>query len=184
MTIREQIERLDELIDFVENELPDYAHRVAANDLAALVAKRVIETGTNYKGGKFSPYSSNQIPAYKFWGKSRNQTAERKVRNLSKARGALSYGEFRELNNLLTRNKNFEFFGEMWKKFGVVSYTNSGGRFKVVIGGQTDSAQRKIDENSDREGISIIEANEQEIALMQATTQAWLEQQADRILNG
>lgn len=184
MSIREQIERLDELIDFVENELPNYAHRVAANDLAALVAKRVIETGTNYKGGKFSPYSSNKIPAYKYWGKSRNQTAERKVRNLSKARGALSYGEFRELNNLLTTNKNFEFFGELWRKFGIVSYSNERGRFKIIIGGQTTAAQQKIDENSDREGISIIEASEQEIALIQRTTQAWLEQQADRILNG
>lgn len=184
MTIREQIERLDELIDFVENELPNYAHRVAANDLAALIAKRVIETGTNYKGAKFSAYSTNKVPAYKFWGKSRNQTAEKKVRKISRARGALSYSEFRGLNNLLTTNKNFEFFGEMWKKFGVVSYTNNGGNFRVTLGGQTTTAQKKIDENSNREGVSVIEASQREINIIAATTQAWLERQADRILNG
>lgn len=184
MTIREQIEAFEELIQFIENELPKYAETVAASDLAALIANRVINRGENYKGASFKPYSANQIPAYRFWGKSRNQSAEREVRKRSRARGVLSYVEFRELNRLKANKKNFEFTGEMWRKFGVIRSTYSDGRFKITIGGQTPSVQLKIDENSDREGISIIEASQSEIDLITRTTQEWLTAQANRILNG
>ena len=183
MSLREQIEALEELIDFVETKLPIYAEKVAASDLAALVADRVINNGENFRGGSFKPYSTNQMAAFRFWGKSRNQSAEKEVRKRSKARGTLSYTEFRELNKLNTV-KNFEFTGEMWKKFGVISFSFSGDLIKIKIGGQTPIAQTKIDENSKREGISIIEASPAEVAIIARTSAAWFEEQANIILNG
>lgn len=184
MGIREQIQRLDELIAFIENELPEYGERVAATDLAALVADRVINKGEDHTGAAFKPYSVQTVAAWRFWGKSRNQSAEKKVRDLSRRRGALSYSDFRELNNLNTNVKNFEFTGEMWKKFGVVRSSSSSTGFSVSIGGTTAASQLKIDENSAREGVSIVEASETEVATVGRTSQAWLEEQAERILNG
>lgn len=183
MDIYEQINRLDELINYVNNELPIFAQNVAAADLAALVTNRVVQKGENYKGGQFSPYSTQTVAAWRFWGKSRTQAAEKKVRAQAKAKGALSYKTFRELNNLKAGAKNFEFTGEMWRKFGIVSTIRTGPNFKIKIGGTTTAAQDKIDENSAREGLSIVEASEKERQIVQQTAQGWLNRQANRILN-
>lgn len=200
MSVEEQIKRLEDLINYVEKELPLYVERVIASDLAALVANRVTQKGEDFKGGSFSPYSTVKIPSRFFWGKSRNQTAETKVRAFTAAEakanraakksggakvgGALSYADFRKLNNLKTDKKNFEFTTEMWRKFGVV-YSNSsaGGTFNVKLGGLSTEAQRKIDENSAKEGYSIIEANEKERNIAQRTAGMWLDDTANRILN-
>lgn len=184
MDIYEQIARFDELTEYIKNELPVFAEQVAANDLAALVTNRVVQRGENYLGSQFSPYSRNTVAAWRFWGKSRTQAAERRVRAKSRAKGALSYVEFRQLNNLKTDKKNFEFTGEMWRKFGIVRVQITGDRFKVSLGGTSTAAQDKIDENSKREGLSIIEANEAEKALVQRTVAGWIDRQAERILNG
>lgn len=184
MDIYEQIRRFDDLIEYVTNELPIFAQQVTANDLAAAVSSRVIDQGLNFKGQPFSPYSKKTIPAFRFWGKSRTQAAEKKVRDLARNKGALSYDGFRGLNNLRTGTKNFEFTGEMWRKFGIVRTNLLGERFTISLGGTTTAAQTKIDENSEREGVSIIEASADDEKLVQRTTQGWLDRNAERILNG
>jgi len=184
MSIEEQIAKLEQLQDYLRNELPVFAEQVAANDLAALVSNRVIQKGENYLGGQFKPYSTNTVAAWRFWGQSRTQAAEKRVRARSRARGVMSYVEFRGLNNLNTDRKNFQFTGEMWRKFGIVRVQLLGNNFKIRVGGTTPAAQTKIDENSAREGLSIIEANEREIALIQQSTLNWIAEQADRIING
>lgn len=184
MDIYEQIERVKRLREYLTNELPVFAEQVLATDLVAVVTNRVVQKGENYLGSSFSPYSTNTVAAWRFWAKSRNQKAERKVRALARAKGALSYTEFRELNNLNTNVKNFEFTGEMWRKFGIVRVNVKGENFKISIGGTTSAAQTKIDENSKREGLSIIEASESERLLVQTTAKDWVDQQAERILNG
>lgn len=184
MDIYEKIERLKRLREYLTNELPIFAEQVLATDLIAVVTNRVVQKGENYLGVPFSPYSTNTVAAWRFWGKSRNQKAERKIRALARAKGALSYTEFRGLNNLNTNVKNFEFTGEMWRKFGIVRVNVTGERFKISIGGTTSVAQKKIDENSSREGVSIIEASEAEKTLVETTTKDWIDRQAERILNG
>jgi len=188
-SVKDQIEKLDRLIEFIENELPNYAADVLAIQMVGLVSERVTQTGVDFKGGNFKPYSNKTIPSYLFWGKSRTQAAEKKVRALSRKKdsngkktGALSYEEFRGINNLKTDKKTFEFTGEMWRKLGVVKRTKSGTKFTVIIGGTSTAAQEKIDENSEREGISIIEANEREKTLSQKGAKDWLESNAQRIL--
>lgn len=183
MTLDEQIQRFDRLTDYLENELPGFAEQVAANDLAALVTNRVVQKGENYKGGKFKPYSRKTIPAFRFWGKSRTQAAEKKVRAKARAHTVLSYADFRELNNLSGTVKNFNFTGEMWRKLGVVAVKSRPGKVVVSVGGTTSVAQDKIDQNSDCEDINIIEANNSERVLVGKAFQNWLDKQANRILN-
>lgn len=185
MDIYSQIARFDDLILFIQNELPNYAAEVAANDLVALITNRVTIEGKDQNGNSFSSYSTNPIAAGKLWGKSRTQEAERKVRALAKARGALSYKEFREINNLKTDKKNFEFTGEMFRKFGVVRNSSGpDGAFTVTMAGLTSEAQMKLDENSEQEGQSIIEASEEEKEIIALTLQSWFDENANRILNG
>ena len=182
--IYEQISKFDELINFVENQLPEFAKQVLSADLVALVTNRVVQRGEDYTGVRFSAYSVTTVAAYRFWGKSRTQAAEKIIRAKARAKGALSYKEFRGINNLKTDKKNFEFTGEMWKKFGVIRSVVSGSKFTVSIGGTTTASQNKIDDNSQREGLSIIEASDDERDLVSRTTEDWISQHANRILNG
>jgi len=182
MTLAEQIAALDKLIMFVENELPKYVEQVAASDLAALVANRVITTGEDSDGAKFSPYSTNKNRAAAYIGKSRNQAAERKIKALQRAGTAISYTTFRELNNLQTDFKKYEFTSEMWKKFGVTRSDLTQDSYKITIGGTSTAAQEKIDANSAYENQSIIEASEGERVTVQNTASSWLEEQVKRIL--
>lgn len=183
MTLDEQIRRFDNLLDFLDNELPVLAEQVLATDLVALITNRVVQRGETYLGGKFKPYSRRTVAAYRFWGKSRNQAAEKKVRALARARAGITYADFRSLNNLETSVKNFEFTGEMWRLFGIRAVQRSSRTTRIQIGGTTAASQKKIDENSSREGISIIEPSQSEVNIVASTAQAWFDREASRILN-
>jgi len=186
--LREFIGNIDDLQNYINTELPEYAKQVAVNDVATLVTNRVVQRGENYLGNPFSPYSDKDVAAWRFYGKSRTQAAEKKVRALTKKKGkkkgVLSSKGFRLLNNLKVDKKNFEFTSEMWRKFGLVNFSSvAGGTFKISLGGTTTAAQKKIDANSAQEGLSIIEANDNEKALANRAMLAWLEDQTERILN-
>lgn len=184
MTVREQIERLDRLIEFLENELPTFSEQVLAADLVALITNRVVQKGEDHTGSKFKAYSTKQVAAFRFLGKGRNKGADAKVKKIIKSKGGLSYAGFRQLNNLNTNVKNFEFTGSMWRKFGVVKKTEAFNVFVISMGGTTGDSQDKIDSNSNREGISIIEASFIEQDIVRDTAGEWLEETIKRILNG
>ncbi len=181
-SIRDTINSFDELLRYVDNGLKDVAESVYGTDLTALVTNRVVQRGQDFRGRPFKPYSTKTVAAFRFWGRSRNQSAEERVRKISRAGGALSYSEFRGLNNLNTDKKNFEFTGQMWRQFGIVKINVNDGRFKIVIAGTTTDAQKKIDENTEREGISIIEASDGERGVATEGIRAWLDQASNRII--
>lgn len=62
-----------------------------------------------------------------------------------------------------TEFKNFEFTGEMWRKFGEKSSSKTEKTLSVTIGGTNADSQMKIDDNSEREGMVIIEPSQSEI---------------------
>ena len=181
-SIRDTIRQFDELLSYVDAGLQDVATAVYGTDLVALVTNRVVQRGETFNGSRFKPYSRRTVAAWRFWGKSRNQSAENKVRAISREGGALSYAEFRGLNNLNTDKKNFEFTGQMWRQFGIVKISVNDGRFKVLIAGTSKDAQQKIDENTEREGVSIIEASQDEREVATEGLRSWLDQASNRIL--
>lgn len=182
--IEENIKRFDILIEYIEKQLPLKAQAIASNDLVAMVTNRVVQKGKDYRGQTFSAYSNIKIHAKEFIGKSRVASVDKKIQAMAKKNQLISYKEFRELNNLETSKKNFEFTGEMWRKFGVIKFVVSGDNFKIIIGGKTPEAQKKIDENSYSENESIIEANEDERKFYETTLNTWLNNETERILNG
>lgn len=141
---------------------------IAANDLASVIAARVVQRGENANGQLFSPYSSTPYYASSFKGKAR--------RNITPlARGTkITYGKFRELQGLNATPKNFEFTGDMWRNFGVIEVSESNGVIKANIGGKTESSAKKIAILSKQEGIDIARASASEEALVRSFYQNWL----------
>lgn len=173
-TIKEQIKAIRDAKRFIRNELPKQAKKVAKNDLVALITNRVVQKGESASGAFFSSYSTKQVAAFRFVGKSRINSADKKIRAKAKKGTALSYKEFRKLNNLKSDKKNFEFTNEMWRKFGIVTFASNNGNFSIVLGGRTKASQDKINDNSGREKISIIEASKKEVAIVTKTIKDWL----------
>ena len=135
---------------------------VIGADLAAQIANRVISTGEDSQGGKFSPYSTKDGPAWWYFGRSVNAGGEAKVRAAAKKREGVSYSDFRLFNNRGVANKNFFFSGELWRHFGVKSVAYSGGIYTLLVGGKTQASEEKIGWMNGQERRSIIAPNRAE----------------------
>ena len=136
---------------------------VAGNSMCAEIANRVINTGKSDTGALFSPYSTKQVPAYLYKGRSRSAGGEARVARAAKERKPISYREFRELNNLPGAPKNFSFTNDMWSHFGVKKVQGTGGKYVLTIGGTTQNAANKIEWLSYQEGKSIIAPTKDEL---------------------
>lgn len=154
----------------------------AGADAAALVENRIVARGEKSGGGRLSPYSNKEVPAFFYFNRSRNNAGESAVRKKAKARQGVSYREFRELNGLNTSVKNLEFTGEMWQGFGVVDVrTIRRGVVEVVIGGKNERTRRLLGYHSERENTEITAPSRQEILLIQDGLNKRLKQILDGI---
>lgn len=179
MTISQLTARIDLALNRLDAEIEAQASRAGA-DLVALITQRVVQTGKSSEGSQFSPYSTEELPAFFYFGKSRSGSAEEKVRVKAKKKEPISYKEFRQINNLNTSPKNFEFTGEMWRGFGVLQVQRSNAGATVTIGGRTKASAEKITWHTEREGRSIIAPTKQEIEIVTANLRRW----AQSIVNG
>ena len=179
MTISEYTNKLSGIIQRLDSELEAQAAK-AGRDIIGLVTNRVVQKGQSADGPQFTPYSENQIPAHFYFGKSRTGSAEAKVKAKAKKGEKISYRDFRVINGLNAAPKNFEFTGDMWRKFGVVQISATSTGVRVTIGGTTTDATDKIASNSRREKKSIIKPSKSEIAIVQANLTKW----AQNIVNG
>jgi len=184
MDIRDGMRKVDELIALIETDLPKLAQEVVANDLVALITNRVTIEGKDSKGNKFSDYSDKEVAAANFIDKSRTQSANKKVKELAKAQGALSYKGFRKLNGLKVDKKNFEFTGGMWQGFGVLRVSGTASDYRITMGGKTPDVAKKIAENSYAENVNIIAPSDKEIEMVKDTLSGWLERQLRRVFGG
>lgn len=126
----------------------------AANDTLALVKNRVINSGENEIGGKFSDnkgrtaYSDNPVPVFFFSNKPTRGDNKKKVAKLRKRKGNMaSYADWREVNNLKTEHVNFQFTGEMWQGMSVILYGTPDGMLHAEFGSIDKSVSDKIDYN-------------------------------------
>lgn len=161
MSIQSQIDR----ITAIERRLDGGAIRPAtlvAADLAADIANRVIDTGESSDGSKFSAYSTKEVPAFFYYGRSRNAAGEAKVKAANKKRQGVSYSQFRGFNGL-GQTKNFSFTNQLWSGFGVKKVDYSSGTYTITVGGKTKDSQDKIGWMNGQEGKSIIAPNKAEL---------------------
>lgn len=162
MTISEKIGQLDKIEGLLRGGAANLVAAAGA-DTCAAIAERVINKGETSDGGQFSPYSTKEVPAYWYYGRSRSGGGESKVRAAAKKKEGVSYREFREFNNLQGSPKNFSFTNEMWRGFGVKSATYQNGAFVLLIGGKTKTSDERITWMSGQEGRSIVEPSKTEL---------------------
>lgn len=179
MTISELQDKIARIERRLDSEIEAQGAKAGA-DLVALVTNRVVQTGKASDGSNFTPYSDTDVPAYLFYGKSRSGGAEARVRAKGKKKEKISYRDFRELNNLNTAPKNFEFTGAMWRGFSVLNVQRSASGVTVVIGGRNEDSENKMTWNSEREKKSIIRPSRQELAIVRGNLQRWV----NNVLNG
>ncbi len=133
-------------------------------DVAALVENRIVSKGEKRDGSKFSPYSNKPVPAYLYFGRSRNAGGEARTRKAAKDKQGISYRQFREFNGLNTNIKNFQFTGEMWQGFGVKSVRFiRRGVVEIVIGGTNARSTLLLDAHSTRENTELTAPSDKEI---------------------
>ena len=193
MTLEQAITKIDQLKKKVATDLPKKIVQIASVDIAAMIADRVVKTQTNFRGNKFSRYSTRPmlasgttIKSRRVWealASSKNKrreldwvTIKRGGKNIHLFEIKGGYAELRKIEGFTNANKSFEFTTEMWRKFGVKKVTYSGNVMKITLGGKTDEAQKKINVNSKHEGVNIIAANKNE--------EKFLHDRVNRILQG
>ena len=133
-------------------------------DAAALTEDRIVKRGERADGAKFSPYSTKPVPAYFYFGRSRNAAGEKSVRAAAAARQGVPYAEFRRFNGLNTAIKNFQFTGEMWQGFGVISVKSvAAGIAEIEIGGKNARSELLLKAHSTREGIDLTKNSNTEL---------------------
>ena len=89
--------------ELLSNLLPQAT--ITGADAAALVENRIVSKGERADGGKFSPYSTKGVAAFRYFGRSRNAAGERAVRDAAKKKQEVSYQDFRRLRTSSLRAK-------------------------------------------------------------------------------
>lgn len=174
MTADELEARIGRMIQRIDSEIVTEAAK-AGQDLSALITNRVVQTGKDSVGQSFSPYSTTPVPAFLFFGKSRSDAGEARVRAKAKKREKISYRDFRVLNNLNPAPKNFEFTGAMWRGTGVLKTVKTPNGASVTIGGRTKDSERKLAFNSSREKKDILAPSSREISIVTTNLERWIE---------
>ena len=169
-----------ELDKLIRRDLPDYINQIIAHDAVAMIHNRVVNQQRNYMGGSFSSYSRKPMLTSGRTAKSKrvfNAMASSKARrkeldwvtirsggrNVHLFEIPGGYAQLRQIEGFSNPRKSFEFTGMMWRMFGVKKKTKSANSITVTLGGRTARSQRLIDENSRREGVSIVNISDSEL---------------------
>jgi len=180
MTPDEAANRFQKLLDMINRDLPVYIKETLAHDASAAVALRVQQTGKNFRGGSFKSYSTKPMltsgttaKSKSVWNKlassktSRRDldwvTIKRRGKNVHLFELKGGYKQLRQLEGLQTAHKDFSFSQVMWNSYGVKRTVNTNNEVVVTIGGKTQDSQDRINWNSKREGVEIINISDQEL---------------------
>lgn len=174
--LRNLVNSLRLLKDDILTSRETVAVQIASN-LLAQVENRIIQKGEDADGVKFPGYSTTPVPKFFFYGRSRNNGADTRVRKAKTK--TLSYKEFRGLNNLQTQHVDLYFTGEMWNHTGVEITKRLFAFTQVSIKGKTKEAQNKIGWNSERYGGYILKPQKDEI---EAARKSYLIDRRNRII--
>jgi len=173
MTPEDAASRFEKLRQMVAKEMPTFIEQRVAHSAAEYIRLRVTQQGKNYLGGSFKPYSKKPMLTSGTTAKGKNvwramgskSTRARGLNWVTIKRGGKNihlfelkggYAQLRRLEGLQSSHKDFEFTLQMWRNFGVTRKTTTQNEVIVTLKGKNPEAQKKINENSKRENISII----------------------------
>ena len=150
---------------------------VIGADTAALIEYRIVSKGEKAEGGKYSPYSTKPVAAFRYFGRSRNAGGEAAVKRAAKEKKGVSYKDFRQFNGLNTSFKNFQFSGEMFQGMGVVGVKMlSSSVLEIEIGGKNERSNLLFKAHSERENSELTAPSQKELQIISETI-------SERIIN-
>jgi hypothetical protein len=170
MTIPELNKKLDDLSRDMATQQGTTMVQLGSQALFQ-IRERVIKTGVNAEGGKYTPYSTkamllgcsgfkNKSHCSKVFGKEKNKglkwvTLDKLNSKGKKIRLAVlegGYKEFRELNNLQSGFVDFFFNGRMWASIKIKSDNSEHSQGIVRIGATTEVDNKVLEGNTERRG--------------------------------
>lgn len=183
--------KLDEYIQnmrWFREALPEWLYAVlnqyASHVAVAAIIKRVTTRQLSHQGIRFSKYSTK--PYYTTGRDERGDKVYKAVAGTKEQRKNLKwitakdengnmvpmflleggYKQYRDIDRgkaYSSPYKSFELTTQMWRHFGVIRHRGSKNLIVITIGGKNREAQKKININSEREGIPIIGMSDKEI---------------------
>lgn len=198
MTPDETAARFKELQKLVKRELPLFIQETIALNAIEKITTRVIERQKNYLGGSFSAYSKKPILTS---GKTEKSGRVGRALASSKAKrreldwvtirsGGKNvhlfvlpggYAQLRRIEGFSNPRKSFEFTTQMWRGFGVKRTRKTQNEIIITLGGKNLESQKKIDINSRREGISIINISDKELKELAVMAEKELQRYVNKV---
>ena len=184
MTLDETIQKLTAFKKNLQQNLVRDLGKIIGVDTISQIEMRVRDKQKNWQGQSFSRYSTRPMLTSGTTAKSRrvwravasSKAKRRELDWVTIKKGGKNihlfelkggYAEMRRIEGFSNANKSFEFTGEMWRKFGIKDVKTGSGVIIFKLGGKTVASQDKIDWNSEREGINIIQPSQDEINYLQ-----------------
>jgi len=202
MKIEDVEKKIKNLERNLKTRLPPYIKSIVAHDAVAMISDRVITKQRKAKGGQFSSYSTKPMltsghtdKSSRVWRAMASSKAKRKqldwvtikaggVRDVHLFELKGGYAQLRRLEGFSNRSKSFEFTGEMWRTFGLKRTKQGKGELTMVLGGKNQASQKKMDMNSKREGVNIVDISQRELdklaLLIEKEMQKYINQQGLR----
>ena len=172
MTPDEAAKRFSNLEAVIKRELPLFIQQRIAQNAVSMIHNRVVMQQKNYMGGSFSAYSTRPMltsgkignkNVFNKVGKKDWVTIKAKGKNVHLFELSGGYAQLRRLAGHTNKNKSFELTTQMWRGFGVKRKQVTANEIIITLGGKNLESQKKIDMNSRREGVNIINISDSEL---------------------
>lgn len=149
----------------IEASLPNIVREFAMS-AKVLAERNIIEDGF----GK--TYSTNELPAFFFYGKELNNAGKSFIAKKKKAGEGLTWAALREAQGLPSDHVTLSYSNEMWRGIVVLEVQKSGTKIIAMLGSTTKSGKDKMRWNFENYGDFIMMAlklKEKEFLAEQAT---------------
>jgi hypothetical protein len=137
MSTSEYQQRISEMVGALKQQAPAIALRMGQTGLS-LVKERSIRDGIQVDG-VYQEYSDTKIPKKFFKGKALNAAGDA----YSSSGGKGTYEEFKRVQGRGSKHVNAFYSGRMWTALRIVSQTQNGYRYSVLVG-MTDPAELEV----------------------------------------
>lgn len=158
------LQKLAAIKQALTNNRPNEALIIGRESLA-LIRLRIQNTGKDAINRTLGNYSTTDIPAWFFRGKSVNASGRAGVEKAIKANEKISYSDFRQFNNRETKFVDLTFTGAMWREMEAIITTNNAERTNVSIQPTTPRTAKVLGYNVNKYG-RILDNTESEINML------------------
>ncbi|GAB4052525.1 hypothetical protein [Spirosoma litoris] len=165
MSTTEYQQRIAAMRQMLETQAPNISLRMATTGLT-LVKERSIRDGITVDGA-FAEYSANEVYKSSFKNKTLNSAGSA----YASSGGKGTYGELRKVQGRKSDHVNLFYRGRMWTSLRIISQTQNGFRYSVLVGPSDDEATQILIANIKRYG-NFLKLNAEEQRLLLADAEA------------